>query len=332
MSIKKIDQPELPIEFVKPTRSEEGTKNFVKNSKEIRALIKSRKNSGYVAWIIGEKLQSAKLNEIFLAKYATFEEYVKSEFDITDTTAYNYIKIHERFKKDEIGDIVISHLGVIADIQSPTIRQLIVSLLRTVERKERDVGEIKALAALLGNSDELSANETREIFAHIRHISASEKAEKKRREIYGQLGPALSAPAIIGFEKRFEREPIDEMGVIVLFSILFERLCKETFQIGKDMMLFERIRYVQAPFPDCSVICRLIKPDRETEIHIEFEFQSFTYLLHRHHMSSKKCHLIVCWEENARSDVKKATSNNVQKLPPILELKDFLHTGRINLK
>ncbi len=80
-------------------------------------------------------------------------------------------------------------------------------------------------------------------------------------------------------------------------------------------------------------MCRVEdKKNSNTDLQVEFEYKSFEFLIHKHHISDKKCHLIICWEDNARSDKERAKSENVKALPPILELKDFLETGKINLK
>ena len=59
--------------------------------------------------------------------------------------------------------------------------------------------------------------------------------------------------------------------------------------------------------------------------------------LHEGHLAlvdiaKKKCDLIICWEDNARSDKDRSNSENVKNLPHIIELKDFISSGKINLK
>ena len=56
-------------------------------------------------------------------------------------------------------------------------------------------------------------------------------------------------------------------------------------------------------------------------IAVEFEFESYNYIRHGHLKENDKCHMIICWEDNSRSDEKLKERDSVKKLPPILSLK-----------
>ena len=77
-------------------------------------------------------------------------------------------------------------------------------------------------------------------------------------------------------------EPINEMGVLSLFSMLARRL---------GFVL----EVVQRGYPDC--VAKLeVEPGRWQHVRIELEYESRTFYLHRH--DPEKCDIIVCWKHN----------------------------------
>jgi Homing endonuclease associated repeat len=91
--------------------------------------------------------------------------------------------------------------------------------------------------------------------------------------------PLLGAPTKL---RAFPFEPVNEMGVMVLFSMLAERL---GFVVES----------VQAAFPDCQAKIE-VEPGRWQHFRIEFEYESRSFKLHDH--DAGKCDLIVCWRHN----------------------------------
>jgi hypothetical protein len=91
--------------------------------------------------------------------------------------------------------------------------------------------------------------------------------------------PLLGAPTRL---PAFPYEPVNEMGVMMLFSMLAERL---GFVIES----------VQSGFPDCEAKIE-VEPGRWQHFRIEFEYESRGFKLHGHDAS--KCDLIVCWRHN----------------------------------
>lgn len=77
-------------------------------------------------------------------------------------------------------------------------------------------------------------------------------------------------------------EPTNEMGVVLLFGMLFWRLgfIIESAQIG---------------YPDCRAKLE-VEPGRWQDVGIEFELHSRHFLAHRHDPS--RCDFIVCWIHN----------------------------------
>jgi hypothetical protein len=77
-------------------------------------------------------------------------------------------------------------------------------------------------------------------------------------------------------------EPVNEMGVMVLFSMM-------AHQLGFV------IESVQSGFPDCEAKIE-VEPGRWQHFRIEFEYESRGFKQHGHDPS--QCDLIVCWRHN----------------------------------
>jgi hypothetical protein len=95
----------------------------------------------------------------------------------------------------------------------------------------------------------------------------------------------LLGPPMPGASTRlpaFPYEPVNEMGVMVLFSMLAQ-------QLGFV------IEYVQAGFPDCQARIE-VEPGRWQHFRIEFEYESLQFKKHGH--DPDKCDLIICWRHN----------------------------------
>jgi hypothetical protein len=109
--------------------------------------------------------------------------------------------------------------------------------------------------------------------------------------------PLLGAPLRI---PGLAHEPVNEMGVILLFGMLAEKL---GFIVES----------VQSGFPDCEAKWE-VEPGRWQRIRIEFEYESRNFKDHGH--DPKGCDLVVCWRHNWKN------------APPeleILELSSLLH-------
>jgi hypothetical protein len=91
--------------------------------------------------------------------------------------------------------------------------------------------------------------------------------------------PLLGAPTGL---PAFPYEPVNEMGVMVLFSMMAQ-------QLGFV------IESVQSGFPDCQAKIE-VEPGRWQHFRIEFEYESRAFKLHGHDAS--QCDLIVCWRHN----------------------------------
>ena len=85
--------------------------------------------------------------------------------------------------------------------------------------------------------------------------------------------------------KSLARAPVNELGVVYLFGVLHEAF---DFQIES----------IQAGFPDC-IARRKIGEGRWQELRIEFEYESKTFLTHRH--DPALVDMIICWKHQLAS-------------------------------
>ena len=90
-------------------------------------------------------------------------------------------------------------------------------------------------------------------------------------------------------------------------------------------LYFLKIKGIRTRFPDGIIefnICdSRFKTIRTTELFVEFEFESFNYIRHKHYDSKGKCDLIVCWKHEELSkweNWKKFYYKKNQPLPFIL--------------
>jgi hypothetical protein len=89
------------------------------------------------------------------------------------------------------------------------------------------------------------------------------------------LGAPIRLPALA-------HEPVNEMGVLVLFSMMAQ-------QLGFV------VESVQSGFPDCEAKIE-VEPGRWQHFRIEFEYESRAFKQHGH--DPRQCDLIVCWRHN----------------------------------
>jgi hypothetical protein len=103
-----------------------------------------------------------------------------------------------------------------------------------------------------------------------------------RRPLQGR--PLLGAPMPVNPTRwpAMAYEPVNEMGVMVLFSMM-------AHQLGFV------IESVQSGFPDCEAKIE-VEPGRWQHFRIEFEYESRGFKQHGHDPS--QCDLIVCWRHN----------------------------------
>jgi hypothetical protein len=92
----------------------------------------------------------------------------------------------------------------------------------------------------------------------------------------------VTATMLAIFVAELAHEPVNEMGVILLFGMVCH-------QLGFV------VEFVQAAFPDCMVKIE-VEPGRWQYLRIEFEYESRTFRDHGH--DDRQCDMIVCWRHN----------------------------------
>jgi hypothetical protein len=83
--------------------------------------------------------------------------------------------------------------------------------------------------------------------------------------------------------------PVNEHGVVYLFGVLHD-----SFDF--------KIESIQAGFPDC-IARRQINRERWEELRIEFEFESKSFVFHKHDINGAD--IIICWKHNWKNCPKK---------------------------
>jgi Homing endonuclease associated repeat len=93
------------------------------------------------------------------------------------------------------------------------------------------------------------------------------------------LGPIYGSPLTAA---ALAHAPTNEIGVVYLFGMLAAQL---GFVVTR----------MQREFPDCEAM-RQVEPNQWQRVRLEFEFESRSFLTHRH--PPEDCDLIVCWVHN----------------------------------
>jgi hypothetical protein len=323
------------------------------DTEQLRQLISQVDNSGVSAWNAGDLLKVVKDKRGYITDFRTFENYTKKAIGINPHTANNYIIIREKFTKEEIGNLMlVTHLRVIAEIENSKMRKLVLKTYKEIEEREKNdtqtgdtykpkLSDIVGTVTMVldsGNT-ELQKDEIEKIL-EINIEKGKEETKKRKRTKREQKG--TSEKPLFGdqFKTEFfkevseliENEPIDEMGVVALFCIMFQSLRNIQFEWKNEILRFIAIKYVRVPFPDACIRCKTFGiKEKNCELDIEFEFKSYNYVRHNHMKSPKNCDLIICWTDDAKSDDKLKDNPTVKKMPPVLSLKNCFETGKIEL-
>lgn len=348
--------------------------DFEANNEQLKQLISQVDNSGISAWKAGSLLKIVRSSETYTTIYGTFGIYIKMELGISIQTANNYIKIHEQFTQEEIGNVMlISQLLVIADITDENVKKMLVKFLvdfsefgymydefdpekypsitaedyySAFRSLKEMIGSYKVkLSDVVGMVEEIKEHLNRKKClskVDIRNIVSSnidvgeiiEKNHQKKEGPDSIFGHKLHPKYFNEVGEVFENEPINEMGLVAIFCVMFKSLCSVTFEWCGKNSAFVAIKYVRAAFPDACIRCKTDEKNKksvEFELNIEFEFESYNYIRHKHLNSSRSCNLIICWEDNAKTNPKLKDNYAVKKMPPVISLKKCFETGKIEL-
>lgn len=107
--------------------------------------------------------------------------------------------------------------------------------------------------------------------------------------------------------------PVNELGVVYLFGVLHD-----TFDF--------KIESIQSGYPDC-IARRKVAKNRWEEVRIEFEYDSKSFLVHRH--NPDVVDVIVCWTHNWKECPKKIEVIELSSLLGLAEqIDDQIKTKR----
>lgn len=331
----------------------EAEKELLQDTEQLKQLINQVDNSGISAWNAGDLLKVVKDKKGYVKQFGNFENYTKKSIGINPQTANNYIVIREKFTIDEIGNsMFVSHLRVIAEIKNDKTRKLVLKSFKeraektknnpqneeTYKTKLSDVVGTMTMVLESGET-EWKENEIEKII-EINIEKGKEEARKRKRARKKQKG--TDGKPLYGdeFKSEFfkdvsallENEPVNEMGLVSLFCLMFQSLRGTQFKWKEETITFVAIQYIRAEFPDARIRCKKTGSTKKNfELDVEFEFESYNYVRHKHMQSTKNCDLIICWTDNAKTDEKLKDNPIVKKLPPILSLKKCFETGEIEL-
>ncbi len=260
--------------------------------------------------------------------------------------------------------MLVTHLKIIAELEDEVVRKEVLQAFRrfekqdesfpnnrsttktpkssttTVQGKEKLPFSIKDIIAvvniLLGRGLQDITDTKRLADQVVTTVISKTKEEKKeskqarKADNKDRFGSPLFCQLFPDIQNLFQNQPINEMGVVALFCTAFHLMKKVQFQWEMRRLTFSAIKFVRTGFPDACIRC-VVDDKYNIELDVEFEFKSYNYIKHEHFYSPKNCDLIICWEENAKTDKKLQDYENVKKLPPVLSLKEFLQSGQIGL-
>ena len=309
------------------------------STKQLKKLFATADNTGRIAWDIGDRLQSIKENKYYSTWYATWEGYCRTEFNKSAQTIRTYLRIRERFPHRELiaQHVLVTHLTVIANFANQAVGNRVLEALtalyqelQTQEVYSKRVATAEVISIVLSWVASLGEEaDVEQIKRILRQVNAQkrQRTTTKRGDLFGSL---LKSEAFPSLSDCFENEPVDEMGTVALFCLLFPRLRGMRFRWNGEIVALESIQYVRSAFPDASLRVRRLAPGREVCQYrsIEFEYQASNYILHKHHKDpeAEKCKLIICWKDNLNE-----LPESPDKTPPVLEIKEVLRTGEIVL-
>ena len=325
---------------------------FSQDTQRLKELIAQVDSSGLAAWDAGEILERVKSSKSYFNAFSSFEEYTRLSFNINKQTANTYISIFETFDRAEIGKLtLVTHLKVILEIENDKLKKSVLKGLRELNDENRSAlsystKEVVAIVSILQQQSSYENTEdlAKEVIQMVVEKSGKEErrkqdAKRKQKATYTKdfFGERFNFSHFKEVGSLFENEPINEMGVVALFCLMFSSIREIPFFWKGEKISFISIKFVRAGFPDACIRCRQhSRKNPAFELDVEFQFMSYDYIRDGHLKSSKNCDLIVCWEDNAKSDLSHARPGLRQKLqvkdlPPVLALKNCLETGEINL-
>ena len=293
-------------------------------------------------------------------------ERIKDDNLITKKMAISHLEQVIRLKDETAIEKLLKYLAEIENENKneknsvPYTERIIASVVSQHQKHLQKQSNNKNLLVLSDDSSESNKNqESPETDFNLREAlnieisdfeSQSEQKKNQRSDIWGQDIKTSYFPEI---ENIYSREPIDEQGLVELFCTIFPIIKNNNdltikcldylnfLEIPKKyqyQLKFKKIKGIRTRFPDATIeldICDCqFKIIGTIELCVEFEFESFNYIRHKHDEAKGKCDLIVCWKHEEVSQWKRwkqFSSNESKPLPFILSVENLLETGKINL-
>jgi hypothetical protein len=331
-----------------------------KKTQEIDRLI-NKTNSGKNAWKAGSLLLEIKVTKEYeVNNFANFEAYITTALRISRTKADSYINIYKIYSEDDIGNLtLVTHLYELTQTDQD-IRELILEKAKKIDEQKINKNEVDSIDLFGDNSQKqliqktemlpdynteiitttiklldsaktnripLNEKLTNEAFEYSASIY-DRKKDLENKKIPNRTGQKLNSDYFEEVKMLFPYEPTNEMGLVALFCTMFFKLKGRTFQFGKQELSFQYIDYVRAEFPDAKITFLNLKTNYLTNLKIEFEFNSESFITHQHIKSKERCELIICWENNLSN---KRLAQFGYEFPPIISLKELLATNKLVL-
>ena len=310
--------------------------SIIIDTNNLKEKLQKAEQTGLIAWEIGKIAKNIKENESYTSmkgkEYSVFGEYTTKELQKEEATINMYIKIYDTFPNvEDIENSLVTHLKELIRIHDKDTREFAVklfeetysSLLHEInedpKKKLFTAKEISSVVNLIKSSGKLTEEEIKAIITE--QIRLKEEKVGKKSNKFGQ---SLGITYCKKLNETIENEPIDEQGVVAIFCLAFECIKELEFDFGNGKVKFQKIKFVRVAFPDACIFTINNKGVRR-EVCVEFEFNTYNYFAHKHHMTKEKCDLIVAWEDNINAE--KYPLDQIQKLPPIFLLKNFLYNG-----
>ena len=215
---------------------------FEESTTKLKKIITKTQKSAKQAWEAGEILRDIRNKQDFMPKYQKFKDYTKEEFNITDNTAEQYIKIREKIPLEMITDnMLVSHLYTIAEMQCE-LKDKVLKTLRWAEDNiqsknkvpyDGDVVLVVKQIVESAKENSLSDDIIKEIFKEI----LNQDIEEKKRKIRDKKNPLKEAIPIdkLTIHKSFQKvpsiysyAPISEQGLVGLFCTIFHVIREKT--------------------------------------------------------------------------------------------------------
>jgi hypothetical protein len=314
------------------------SKNFVEKNERLKSLVIKNNESGKKAWEVGKILFSIYEQEEYKNNYATFSDYTRMELGMSSRIALQYIEIFEKIPEDQINENTpVSYLYILLDMNDRDRLKFLSSINKLYEKiKNKNLylfgGHRRLFSQSLDSAKNMIFSSNQELLEEDIDNILEELLKKQNDEIQRKrfikytMGEEINTTYFPYLSASYAREPVDEQGLVGLFCTMFPCLKEHQFTVHNRQIIFSRIIYTRNAFPDAQIEVIVLEKNGKkfTTLDIEFEFNSFNYILHKHHQSYKTCEMIICWENNWKND--KITK------PPILSVKKLIDSGTIQIE